>query len=118
MLEALVTVEQLLDQHLAALQQRSGHQLHDDRVDPHLDDLATRNRLLAVLEQQRPQTVADEPVTEVNHRNGSSCGWGRAWLMLCFSGTERCCSCAARPFLEQRCIPRLGQRRLLKELDG
>lgn len=90
-LEALVAAEQPLAQCLAALQQRSGLQLHYDRLDLHLGDLAARNRLLAVLEQQLPQTVAGEPVTEVNHRDGIKLRLGRSrghWLMLRFSGTE------------------------------
>ncbi|MXZ82779.1 MAG: phosphoglucomutase/phosphomannomutase family protein [Synechococcus sp. SB0666_bin_14] len=90
-LEALVTAEQPLGERLAALQQRSGLQLHYDRLDLHLGDLATRNRLLAVLEQQPPQTVAGEPVTDVNQRDGIKLRLGKGlghWLMLRFSGTE------------------------------
>ena len=90
-LEALVTAEQPLGQHLAVLQQRSGRQFHYDRLDLHLGDLATRNRLLAVLEQQRPHTVAGEPVTEISHRDGIKLRLGKGlghWLMLRFSGTE------------------------------
>lgn len=90
-LEALVTAEQPLGQRLAVLQQRSGHQLYYDRLDLHLSDLATRNRLLTVLEQQLPPTVAGEPVTEINHRDGIKLRLGKGlghWLMLRFSGTE------------------------------
>ena len=90
-LEALVMAEQPLGQHLAALQQRSGRQFHYDRLDLHLGDLATRNRLLAVLEQQLPQTVAGEPVTDVSRRDGIKLRLGEEpghWLMLRFSGTE------------------------------
>ena len=90
-LEALVTAEQPLGERLAALQRRSGLQLHYDRLDLHLSDLATRNRLLTVLEQQPPQTVAGEPVTGVNHRDGIKLRLGKGlghWLMLRFSGTE------------------------------
>ncbi|KKZ13416.1 MAG: phosphoglucosamine mutase [Candidatus Synechococcus spongiarum SP3] len=90
-LEALVTAEQPLGQHLAALQQRSGRQFHYDRLDLHLSAPATRNRLLAVLEQQPPQIVAGEPVTEINHWDGIKLRLGKGlghWLMLRFSGTE------------------------------
>ena len=90
-LEALVTAEQPLGQHLAALKRRSSHQLHYDRLDLHLSDPATRNRLLAVLQQQPPPTVAGEPVTEINHRDGIKLRLGKGlghWLMLRFSGTE------------------------------
>ena len=90
-LEALVTAEQPLGERLATLQQRSGLQLHYDRLDLRLSNLATRNRLLAVLEQQPPQAVAGEPVTEINHRDGIKLRLGKGlghWLMLRFSGTE------------------------------
>ncbi len=90
-LEALVTAEQPLGQCLAALQQRSGLQLHYDRLDLHLRDLTTRNRLLRALEQQPPQTVAGKPVTDVSHRDGIKLRLGKGlghWLMLRFSGTE------------------------------
>ena len=90
-LEALVTAEQPLGERLAALQQRSGLKLHYDRLDLHLGDPATHNRLLAVLQQQPPRTVAGEPVTEINHRDGIKLRLGKGlghWLMLRFSGTE------------------------------
>ncbi|OOV35222.1 phosphoglucosamine mutase [Candidatus Synechococcus spongiarum LMB bulk15M] len=90
-LEALVTTEQPLGQHLTALQQRSGLQLHYDRLDLHLGDPATRNRLLKALEQQPPQTIAGEPVTDINHQDGIKLRLGKGlghWLMLRFSGTE------------------------------
>lgn len=90
-LEALVTAEQPLGERLATLQRRSGLQLHYDRLDLRLGAPATRNRLLAVLQQQPPRTVAGEPVTEINHRDGIKLrlGEGRGhWLMLRFSGTE------------------------------
>ena len=90
-LEALVTAGQPLGQCLAALLQRSGRQFHYDRLDLHLGDSATRNRLLAVLQQQPPQTIAGEPVTEVNRRDGIKLRLGKDlghWLMLRFSGTE------------------------------
>ena len=92
-LEALVTAEQPLGECLAALQQRSGLHLHYDRLDLHLGDLTARNRLLRLLEQQPPHTVAGETVTEVSHRDGDGIklrlgqGLGH-WLMLRFSGTE------------------------------
>ncbi|MCY4173662.1 MAG: phosphoglucomutase/phosphomannomutase family protein [Cyanobacteria bacterium MAG CAR3_bin_5] len=90
-LEALVTAEQPLGERLATLQRRSGLQLHYDRLDLRLGAPASRNRLLAVLQQQPPRTVAGEPVTEINHRDGIKLrlGEGRGhWLMLRFSGTE------------------------------
>ena len=90
-LEALVKEEQPLGQRLAALQRRSGLQLHYDRLDLHLGNPATCNRLLTVLEQQPPQTVAGEPVTDVNRRDGIKLRLGEGlghWLMLRFSGTE------------------------------
>ena len=90
-LKALVAVEEPLGQRLAALQRRSGKQFHYDRLDLHLGDLATRTRLLTVLEQQPPQTVAGEPVTDVNYQDGIKLRLGKGlghWLMLRFSGTE------------------------------
>ena len=90
-LEALVTAEQPLGQCLSALQRRSGLQLHYDRFDVHLGNPATRNRLLTVLEQQPPRTVAGEPVTDINHQDGIKLRLGEGlghWLMLRFSGTE------------------------------
>ena len=90
-LEALVTAERPLGQCLAALQRRSGLQLHYDRLDLRLSDPTTRNRLVAVLQQQPPQTVVGEPVTEINHRDGIKLRLGKGlghWLMLRFSGTE------------------------------
>ena len=90
-LEALVTAEQPLGERLTTLRQRYGLQLHYDRLDLHLGTPATCNRLLAVLKQQPPQTVAGEPVTEISHRDGIKLRLGKGpghWLMLRFSGTE------------------------------
>ena len=89
-LDALVTAEQPLRQRLAALQRRSGLQLHYDRLDLRLADPGHRHRLLAFL-QQPPQTIAGEPVTDVNHQDGIKLRLGKDpghWLMLRFSGTE------------------------------
>ncbi len=90
-LEALVNAGQPLGQRVASLQQRSGLALHYDRLDLHLKDPSTRNRLMAALAQEPPQTIAGQPVVDVNCRDGIKLRLGNGlghWLMLRFSGTE------------------------------
>ncbi|MEB3266629.1 MAG: phosphoglucomutase/phosphomannomutase family protein [Cyanobacteriota bacterium] len=88
-LEALVEGGVPLGERIDALQQRCGGGAAYDRLDLRLPDMASRQRLEALLAEAPPGVVAGEPVQEVIRTDGVKLRLGPShWLMLRFSGTE------------------------------
>jgi phosphomannomutase len=89
LIEALVEGGVPLGQRIDALQRAHGGAAAYDRLDLRLPDMATRQRLEAVLAATPPAEVAGEPVREVISTDGVKLRLGPShWLMLRFSGTE------------------------------
>ncbi len=88
-LESLVEGKQPLGARLQTIQDRCGGNSHYDRVDLRLADMASRQRLEALLNEAPPMIVANQAVQEVIRTDGVKLRIGDShWLMLRFSGTE------------------------------
>jgi phosphomannomutase len=106
LLEAVVQTGQDLGQLDQALRQQTGFSGAYDRIDLPLASLEVRDKLLAQLQQQPPQTVAGKAVKSVLAIDGYKFTLADgSWLLIRFSGTEpvlRLYSEAATPEAVQR----------------
>ena len=73
---------------LAALEREADWRHHYDRRDLDLADEAAQARAVAALDDD-PDRFADRDVTSVERRDGVKLNLdGKAWLLVCASGTE------------------------------
>lgn len=88
-LEAMVETGQDLGERYAQLQEKVGFHSAYDRIDLPLANMAARERLLARLQQNPPQTVAGQAVVDCLTVDGYKFRLADGhWLLVRFSGTE------------------------------
>lgn len=88
-LEAIATSRQDLGKVYRDLQVEVGFSSSYDRIDRHLPDQATQDRLIETLGRQPFHKISDRPVIEINAIDGFKYRLeDGSWLMVRFSGTE------------------------------
>lgn len=89
LLEAIATFNQDLGEIYHTLQSKADFYGAYDRIDLHLRDFSSRDRLLKILATNPPQTIANRSVIQCDTKDGYKFRLtDQSWLLIRFSGTE------------------------------
>ncbi len=89
LLEAIATFDQDLGDLYQTLQNKANFYAAYDRIDLHLRDFSSRDRLLKILATEPPQVIANREVIHCDTKDGYKFRLAdQSWLLVRFSGTE------------------------------